>query len=127
MVQLNAELEKLGKEVIDETPAFEHLKALKIGYLVSDKRKKNGKKTVFGECEKVSDKWRELTGYDFLITFHADASDEVISKEARKHLMTHELKHIGYDPTDGSRYIIQHDIEDFQECIDLWGVGWISK
>ena len=127
MVQLNEELKKLGNEVIEETPDFEHLKKLKIGYLVSDKKKKNGRKTVFGECEKVSDKWRELTGYDFLITFYADAAEEVISKEARKHLMTHELKHIGYDPVDESRYIVPHDVEDFQECLDLWGINWIAK
>lgn len=127
MVKLNSEMEKLAQEVISETPSFEHLKGLKIGCLQSDKKKKNGRKTIFGECEKVTDKWRELTGYDFLITFYADAAEEAISKEARKHLMIHELKHVGYDPVDESRYIVPHDVEDFQECLDLWGINWITK
>ena len=40
-----------------------------------------------------------------------------------KVLMIHELKHIGFEP--GKPFtIIPHDVEDFKEIIETYGMDW---
>ena len=40
-----------------------------------------------------------------------------------------ELLHVGIDADEngGERYSVRpHDLEDFRECVDRWGVDWIA-
>lgn len=118
------DLKLIGQKVISMFDKFENLEDINIAYLWSDKQKKKGTNTVYGDCEKVSDKHKALSGYDFCITFYADA--ENLNEETKEHLMEHELMHIGIDE-DGKHSIVQHDLEDFKEIIDKYGTNWIEK
>ena len=122
MFEVDEYIKAIAEDLIETEPQFQKLAGCNICYMRSDKKKKKGLKTVFADCEKVSEKYKAITGYEFVITFYADA--ELASEEARRRLMFHELKHVGWDGED--RWIVPHDLEDFSEVIDRWGVDWIS-
>lgn len=111
-------LEALGKQVISD--CMPDLKDVRIAYMKCDKPKKNGKKIVLADCEKLSDKVSELTGIDFVITFYADA--EGLTMVGHRILMQHELLHIGWDGEHKS--IVQHDVDEFRWIIEKYGLDW---
>lgn len=99
-----------------------------IAYLGSDYAKRSKGRTVFGECERVADKNKWAIPADFLIVVYepncAGMDDTHLSR-----LLFHELLHVGIDvDEDGcERYSVRtHDLEDFRECVDRWGVDWIA-
>lgn len=54
---------------------------------------------------------------------------EGMDDEHMSRLLFHELLHVGIDvDEDGEeRYSVRpHDLEDFRECVDRWGVDWIA-
>lgn len=127
MLQKSDVLKELGEKLIKSNKDFEKLTNLSICYLVSDKKKAKGLKVVFADTEKVSEKWRLLSGYDFLITFYADAMDSGLSEKAMELLMTHELMHVGYDPDKDQKFIRPHDVDDFRALIEANGFDWIDS
>jgi len=98
---------------------------LRIGFQYCSQEKMNKGKIVFADCEKVKEKFKEFMPYDFIITFYQPNTDG-LSEEAMKRLMYHELHHIGITP-DGAFNIVPHNLEDFRECIDRWGIDWIRE
>lgn len=112
--------EEVCKKVLAEHPELEANRC-KIGYIESDKQKKNGNKIVYADCTKVTDKVRTLADYDFIITFYRDS--ETMNPKAKEVLAWHELKHAGCDE-DGTTRVIPHDLEDFKEIIDKYGTDW---
>lgn len=120
-------LPSIARKIISERQAeFGHLANCRIGFLTSDKEKKSRGRLVYAETEKVSDKYKALTGLDFIITFYTENCDG-ISHKALEILMLHELNHVGYDPEDESCSIIPHDLEDFKEIVDKYGTDWIRR
>lgn len=97
-----------------------------IVYLSSDKEKKSKGKTVFGECEKIPDKYNWAIPADFTITIY-EPNVITFTEEQMRILLFHELLHVGIElQDDGSeKYSVRpHDIEDFRTIIDRYGLDW---
>lgn len=95
-------------------------------YLSSDYAKTSKGNVVYGECEKVADKYKWGIPADFTITVF-EPNVEGFSDEQIKILIFHELLHIGIEfKDDGTEnYTIKpHDLEDFKLIIDRFGTEW---
>lgn len=121
MYEIDLYLQELGEKVISEKEDVEHLVDCRIKYLMSDKKKMSNRKVVYADCEKVKDKFKALIGVDFIITFYEPNIDG-LSQEQMEILMWHELKHIGFE--NDKCFIIPHDIEDFANIIEQYGIDW---
>lgn len=125
---INEEYAQIGQEWIDTDPQFIDIANCHatIVYLSSDYAKKKQNKDVLGECEKVQDKNKWAIPADFTITLY-EPNNIGRSHEAIKRIIFHELCHVGIEfKEDGSEryYVVEHDLEDFKECINRWGTDW---
>ena len=118
-------MEILAEEIIKSFPEFSFIvdEGIRITYLESDKEKKSKGKIVFGECEKVQDKFKWAIPADFTITFYTE-NVSGFTKEQMQILMEHELRHIG--EKDGKFFVKPHDIEDFETILKRYGMNWSS-
>lgn len=120
------ELEKLAEECMDEFEELNYLKeyADKIAYQTSTGKKTSGRKTVFADTELVKEKLRGCMNYKFIITFYqvSDSLDE----EHKKRVMFHELLHIDMSEPTKPR-IRPHNLEDFRQCVNKWGIDWVRN
>ena len=124
MFRADDKLKELAEQVMAERPDLKKLSNpdCRIAYLRCDKKKTSRGRTVFADTEKVGEKAKTLAQVDFIITFY-DPACAGLSEEKMKVLMIHELKHIGYEP--GKPFsIIPHDVEDFKEIIETYGMDW---
>lgn len=124
MIRYSEDIEKIGLEVINEHPnEFERIinGDFQVAFLESDQEKTTNGNRVFGECSLVSKKYKWTCSYDFMITFYTK-NCEYFTEEQLKILMWHELKHMGIDKNNP--YIVSHDLNDFREIIDTYGVDW---
>ena len=117
----------MAEQVIDAVPTLGWIRrsGVRIAYLRSFKEKKHGGKPVFGECRKVQDVYLPFCGYDFIITIFEMNTAEFTQNQL-KILLYHELLHIGFNEKDGElTYKIEtHDIEEFREIADQFGIRW---
>ena len=120
MREISEDWATVGAEVIKAQPSLRHIteRELKVGYLISDKAKTKGGKTVYADCAKVSEKDRWAVDYDFLVTVYP--AGQALDDEKAHILMHHELLHI--HPT--SYKIREHDIDEFMEVADKYGLHW---
>lgn len=130
--ELNRNYQKIAEELIDTEPALAYIKdsRARIAYLQSDSAKKDGKdRVVHGECEKVAPKNKWAIDYDFTITLYFNNNIGMSEAQLRV-LMFHELLHVGIDHNSegGEVYgIRKHDLQDFREIVDRYGVDWAGK
>lgn len=120
MYKTSTELSDMAQEIIET--AMPRLIGCPIVYMTSDKPKKSGNMIIYADAEKATDKWSALTGVNFVITFYKDA--EGLTQKARHILMEHELMHIGWDPDEGTKKIIPHDVQDFAAILNKYGMDW---
>lgn len=123
MYKLREDLRSIAIEVIGEHKDLANVKPDAVVFLESEKQKRNNGKTIYADCSKVSDKYKALIGYDFIITIYGDAKN--ITPLALKTLLWHEMKHIGYK--EETPYIVPHDLEDFKAIVDAYGTEWVSQ
>lgn len=121
---------ELGQRLVGTEPLLARVRDSRatICYLGSDYAKRSKGRTVFGECERVASKNQWAIPADFLIVVY-EPNCEGMDDEHLSRLLFHELLHVGIDAgEDGEeRYSVRpHDLEDFRECVDRWGVDWIS-
>ena len=121
-------LKKIAEKVIGEKANLHHLKddRCRIAYQYSEEKKTSRGRTVFADTEKVKDKLKALLPFDFVITFYKP-NTAILSEGKIEKLMYHELRHIGFDPKDGKFTIIPHEIEEFRDIVDAWGIDWIDQ
>lgn len=118
---------ELADDLISSDERLLHIREsnVAIGYLTSDKERTSQGRDVYGECEKVPDKYRWAIPYDFTIVIYEPNACR-FADEQRRILMLHELLHIGIE-RDGNeeRYSVRpHDIEDFETILQEHGMGW---
>lgn len=119
------ELRALAERVIKENERFRALReGCRIGYQWSDTAKRNGQKIIYADTERVKEKLKGFTPYDFIITFYRPHC-EALDGQRMEILMYHELLHVGYGE-DGKCTIQPHDVEDFREIVERYGVGWVQ-
>ena len=105
------------------------LRNAEIKCLFYDKPKKRAGKIILGTAEAVSAKFNYLTGIDFIISIFKDAWD-IMVEEQRKALLDHEMMHmfVGEDKDGNVIYkIVPHDIEDFADILNRYGVDWADN
>lgn len=126
--QVKEEYATIGEELIrTEECLIDILNSqARIVYLVSDYAKTDRGMVVYGQCERVADKYKWGISADFTITLFSP-NIKGKSEEAIKRIIFHELLHVGIEfKEDGTeKYtIVPHDIEDFKLLIDRWGTDW---
>lgn len=120
---INEDYQKIANELIATRPELEDLRNsdVTIICLASDQEKKSNGKLIFGQTEKIADKYKWGIPCDFTITIF-DPNVAYWTADQMKILMLHELLHVG---VDGDRlYIRPHDLEDFKSIIAEYGVDW---
>lgn len=126
---VNTNYEAIAQDLIQQEPELKYIRdsRVKITYLESDARKKNGNdKLTLGECEKVAAKNRWAIFSDFTITIFKNNCVGMSADQMRV-LLFHELLHIGIEPgPDGDEIysVRKHDLEDFKTIIDRYGTDW---
>ena len=129
--QVNEEYATIGAELINTEPILCDilLSDASIVFLSSDLEKKDGEdRIVYGECERIQDKYKWGIDADFTITLF-EPNLQGKSAEAIRRIIFHELLHVGIEPGKDSmeRYFIRkHDIEDFKYLIDRYGTDWVK-
>lgn len=121
--RINELYQQIAKELIESEPELEYIKNADVSIicLSSNHEKKTKKKIVFGQCEKIADKYKWGIPCDFTITvFEPNVAG--FTPEQMRILIFHELLHVGID---GEKHFINpHDLEDFKTIIDKFGVDW---
>lgn len=125
---INNDYAEIADELIRNEYSLLHLleSRVKIIYLSSDYAKTSKGKLVFGQCEKVADKYKWGIPADFTITVFEPNVQKFTDDQIRM-LLHHELLHVGIDKkADGSESysIVDHDIEDFKLILDKYGTDW---
>ena len=126
--QISEEYALIGAELIENEPSLDYIRESEatIVYLSSEHEKKKNGKIVFGECEKIQEKYKWAIPADFTITLY-EPNIEDFTEEQIKILLFHELLHVGIRITDSGYedyYVKPHDIEDFRLIIDRYGIDW---
>ena len=125
---INHDYAEIADELIRNEYSLLHLleSRAKIIYLSSDYSKTSKGKLVFGQCEKVADKYKWGIPADFTITVF-EPNVQKFTEDQIRILLLHELLHVGIDKkADGSESysIVDHDIEDFKLILDKYGTDW---
>lgn len=129
--EMNAKYAEIAARLIEREKCLIDIKnsSATIAYLSSDYAKTDKGRIVFGQCEKVADKYKWGIPADFTITLFKPniegKSDVVIER-----ILFHELLHVGIEFTaegEEKYSVIPHDLEDFKECIDRWGTNWTEE
>ena len=125
---INNDYAEIADELIRNEYSLIHLleSRAKIIYLSSDYAKTSKGKLVFGQCEKVADKYKWGIPADFTITVF-EPNVQKFTEDQIRTLLHHELLHVGIDKkADGSESysIVDHDIEDFKLILDKYGTDW---
>ena len=118
---------EIAHELIESEDVLKYIRdsSATIIYLGSDSEKKSKGRLIYGECERVPDKWKWTVPCDFTITIF-EPNVERFSEEQLRILILHELLHVGIvqDGNEERYSIIPHDIEDFKVILDRYGVEW---
>jgi len=128
---INHDYAKIGAELIRTEPVLQDIadSDATIIYLSSSLEKTDGdNRIVYGECERIKDKYKWGIPADFTITLFEPNLQEK-SAEAIRRIIFHELLHvgIGVGKDEMEQYFVRkHDIEDFKYLIDRYGTNWAS-
>lgn len=125
---INEEYTQIGAELIETEEALVDIKNSQatIIYLSSNHAKQDKGRTVYGQCEKIQEKYKWGIPADFTITLF-EPNIATKSPEAIRRIIFHELLHVGVEfNNDGTETynVIPHDLEDFKLLIDRWGTDW---
>lgn len=125
---INEHYAEIGAQLIAEEESLIDIanSQATIIYLSSEHKKSGSGKTIFAECEKVSEKYKWGIPCDFTITVF-EPNIEGFTEEQVKTLIFHELLHVKIEfNQDGTENygINPHDLEDFKEIINRFGTDW---
>ena len=122
--RISEEYTEIGYRLIDTMPELADIKNadIQIMFLASEHEKKSSGKLVFGQCEKIADKYKWSIPCDFTITIF-EPNVVCFSEKQLEILIFHELLHVGLTP-DGKFYVRPHDLEDFKVIVDRYGPRW---
>ena len=124
---VNEKYAEVARELIQTEPSLAHIRdsSVTIIYLSSEHEKKQGQKLICGQCERVPEKYRWAVPADFTITVFEPNVERFTDHQIRI-LLLHELLHVGIEK-DGNEEVYSvrpHDVEDFREIIERYGMNW---
>lgn len=97
---------------------------ISVGFMSSNKAKISNGRVIYGQCERVQDKYKAFIPYDFLITIYEPNVIEFTADQI-KILLYHELLHCGINMNAETTYKVKpHDIEEFEDIIERYGMHW---
>lgn len=124
---ISEEYTKIGNDLIQTEEILSDLREseVTIMYLGSEYEKTSQGRTIFGQCEKVPEKYKWAVPCDFTVTIF-EPNVERFTEEQMRILILHELMHVGVlkDGNEETYFIRPHDIEDFRDIIDRYGLEW---
>jgi hypothetical protein len=124
---ISEEYTEIGQELIatEEILADIRESEATIAYLGSEYEKTSQGKAVYGQCEKVPEKYKWAVPCDFTITVF-EPNVERFTDEQLRILILHELMHVGIekDGNEEKYYVRPHDIEDFELILSRYGLDW---
>lgn len=128
-IAIDRKLTARARKIIRQREELQYITDAGIRFTVlkSDEEKKKDRKTVFGLCEKVQEKYKWKIPYDFLIyVYEINCENQGFDEHQYDILLEHELRHIGVDMGGAvpKYYIVPHDIEDFWSIINRYGWYW---
>ena len=127
---INKEYAEIGADLIKKEPSLRDVRdsEVTIIYLSSEHEKKENGKVVGAQCEKIPQKYKWAIPCDFTITVF-EPNVERFTEEQMRILIFHELLHVGIerDGNEETYRIIPHDVEDFKEILDRYGIGWSEQ
>lgn len=118
-------LEEIAGKLIESEPKLGSIgrEGIRIGYQYSNQKKLCQGKTKYADTMVVREKLKEFLPIDFIITFY-EPNCAALDDEHLSRVMYHELLHVGFDGL-GRFWVAPHDVEDFRECIERWGLDWL--
>ena len=128
--------EKIGTDLIETEESLAKIREsnVKIIYLVSGHKKVSSGQVVFGQCEKIAEKYKWGIPCDFTVTiFESNVIDARFTDEQIRALIHQELLHIGIEQeqtllgTEESYSIVPHDLADFRLILEKYGVNWNKR
>lgn len=128
---MNEFYQQIAKELIEVRPELAEIRNsnVQIVLLSSTHKAKSKGKLVFGQCEKIAEKYKWAIPADFTITIF-EPNVEGFTDEQLSILIFHELLHVGveYDEESGEEKfsIVPHDLEDFKAVVDEYGTDWAA-
>lgn len=130
-MELREEYKEIAERCIMKYPELAYLQQypVEIVFLGSSKEKASHRKRIFGECTKVSKRYKWCCPYDFIITIYEPNCAEM-TEEQLETLIRHELLHVGVEDTDDGDYKLYlnpHDVEDFEAILVDKGIGWATE
>ena len=122
---ISDEYTEIGMRLIQEREELQDIRDAKISviFLASEHEKKQSGKVVYGQCEKVPEKWKWSVPCDFTITIF-EPNIVFMNQHQLEILIFHELLHIGIDIEGDKFYVVPHDLEDFKTIIKQYGPDW---
>ena len=124
---VNEDYNVIANELIESEPELAYIAEsdARIICLSSEHEKKSNGKLIFGQCERIQDKYKWSIPCDFTITIF-EPNIASFTQEQLRILLFHELLHVGIrqDGDDESYFIQPHDLEDFKLIIDRYGTDW---
>ena len=122
---ISDEYAAIGEMLIANYDEFKDIREAEITivYLASTQAKKQKGKLIFGQCEKIADKYKWGIPADFTITVF-EPNIEGFTPEQVEALIFHELLHVGVE--DDRLFVRPHDIEDFSAVLKKYGVDWAT-
>ena len=128
---LNEKYAEIGAQLIETEDVLINIRIsqVTIVYLSSDLEKTDKGRIVYGQCEKVADKYKWGIPADFTITlFEPNVANK--SNEAIRRIILHELLHVGIgigkDDAEETYFVRPHDFEDFKYMVDNFGTEWAN-
>lgn len=127
---IREDLLEIANKLVKTEKSLAYIRESSVQFIVlgSDSEKKSKKRVVHGECEKIPAKYKWIIPYDFTITIF-EPNVERFTEEQMRILLLHELMHIGIE-VDGNEekyFLVPHDVEDFKEILDKYGVEWANE
>lgn len=120
----------IGNELIKTEKDLKYIRESRatIVFLSSEHEKKEVGKIIFGQCERVPDKYKWAIPADFTITVF-EPNVERFTDDQIRILLLHELLHVGIkvDGNEEKYYIVPHDVEDFRLILDRYGMDWSKE
>lgn len=129
---VNEKYAEIGADLIASEESLAHLRDsdASIVYLSSEHKKVTGGNLVFGQCEKIAEKYKWGIPCDFTITvFEPNVEEYQFTDEQIRALIHHELLHVGTEwADDGTEkyFIVPHDLEDFKLILERYGINWCT-
>ena len=113
------EVKEIAENLIENEIEYNHLKRVSIKYMYCSPAPKSQGKICPGKTTKVSSKYHNITGYDFIIEISGMHFSNMEEKK-RVALIEHELNHCNID-NEGNTSLVPHDFEGFNSVLQKHG------